>query len=133
MKKQPKALFVGRFQPCSIAHQWLFETKLNKGIPILIAIRDVETDEKNPLTAEQVKMLWEKVYKEQDVTVIVIPDIESVNWGRTVGYETNMHTPPENIYNISATQIRNFIKEGSDEWKSMVNEKIHSDIAELLK
>jgi len=125
--KKPNALFIGRFQPCSLAHQWLFEQKLNKGIPVLIAIRD------NPLSAEQVKFLWEKIYEGQNVAVIIIPDIESVNWGRTVGYETNMYTPPETIANISATQIRNFIKSGSDEWKSMVNEKIHSDIAELLK
>ena len=133
MKKKAKGLFIGRFQPCSTAHMWLFEQKLNKGIPILIAIRDMEPDEKNPLSAQQVKMLWEKVYEGQDVTVIIIPDIESVNWGRLVGYETNMHTPPADIANISATQIRNFIKSGSDEWKKMVNEKIHEDIKELLK
>ena len=131
-KSKPAALFCGRFQPCSVAHQWLFEQKLNKGIPILIAIRDMEPDEKNPLLAEQVKMLWEKVYEGQDVSVIIIPDIESINWGRTVGYETNMHVPPADICNISATQIRNFIKSGSDEWKTMVNEKIHEDILNLL-
>jgi len=126
------ALFIGRFQPPHISHQWLFEQKLNKGIPILIAIRDIEPDEKNPLDPKQVKELWEKIYEGQDVEVIIIPDIESVNYGRGVGYEVNEHVPPTDVCNVSATQIRNFIKSGSDEWKTMVNEKIHEDIVKLL-
>ena len=40
------------------------------------------------------------------VTVIVIPDIESINYGRTVGYEVIEHEPPKNIYDISASKIR---------------------------
>lgn len=132
-KKSPAGLFIGRFQPTHLGHQWLFEQKLKEGIPILIAIRDIEPDEKNPLSAHQVKALWEKIYAGQDVEVIIIPDIESVNWGRGVGYKTLEHVPPTDICNISATQIRNFIKSGSDEWKAMVNEKIHEDIKELLK
>ena len=130
--KQPAALFVGRFQPPHLGHSWLFEQKLNEGIPVLIAIRDMEPDAKNPLTAQQVKILWEKVYEGKDVEVIIIPDIESVNWGRGVGYKTLEHIPPADIANISATQIRNEIREGNDEWKNMVDEKIHEDVKKLL-
>jgi nicotinamide mononucleotide adenylyltransferase len=129
---KPAALFIGRFQPPHLGHSWLFEQKLNTGVPILIAIRDIEPDEKNPLYAKEVQVLWKKIYKDQDVEVIIIPDIESVNWGRGVGYQTLEHVPPADICNISATQIRNFIKSGSDEWKTMVNEKIHEDIVNLL-
>lgn len=127
-----RAMFIGRFQPPHQGHMWLFEQKLKEGTPILIAIRDIEPDAKNPLYAEQVKLLWEKIYVDNDVEVIIIPDIESVNWGRGVGYQTLEHVPPTDICNISATQIRNFIKEGSDEWKIMVDEKIHEDIISLL-
>lgn len=127
-----KALFIGRFQPPHLGHSWLFEQKLKEGIPVLIAIRDIAPDEKNPLDPKQVKLLWEKIYEGQDVEVIIIPDIESVNWGRGVGYQTLEHVPPADICNVSATQIRNFIKSGSDEWKTMVNEKIHEDIITLL-
>lgn len=133
MKKEAAALFIGRFQPPHKGHQWLFEQKLNTGKPILIAIRDIEPDEKNPLDPQQVKGLWEKVYEgNENVSVMIIPDIESVNWGRGVGYSPIEHVPPGDICNISATQIRNHIKSGSEEWKTMVNENIHEDIVKLL-
>ena len=35
-----------------------------------------------------------------------IPPIESVNYGRDVGYDVIEHKPPENIKKISATNIR---------------------------
>src|ERR1035437_10397297 len=95
--KVPAALFVGRFQPPHLGHSWLFEQKLNKGIPILIAIRDIEPDNKNPLYAKEVQKLWKKIYKNQNVEVIIITDIESVNYGRGVGYEINEHVPPVDI------------------------------------
>ena len=131
--KTPKALFIGRFQPPHVGHMWLFNQKLDQGTPILIAIRDIEPDEKNPLYASEVKQLWEKVYEGKDVEVIVIPDIESVNWGRGVGYQTIEHIPPADIANISATQIRKEIREGNDSWKNMVDSKIHEDVISLLK
>lgn len=120
-----RALFIGRFQPPHLAHEWLVRNKLDKGIPCLIAIRDVEPDEKNPLSAKVVAELWKKAFEGEDVKVIIIPDIESINWGRGVGYETNEFEPPPNIYNISATQIRKEINEGIDDWKEKVNPKIH--------
>lgn len=129
---KPAALFIGRFQPPHKGHMWLFEQKLNEGVPVVIAIRDTAPDDKNPLYAKEVQRLWRKIYKDQNVEVIIIPDIESVNWGRGVGYQTNEHVPPADIYNVSATQIRNSILSGSDDWKMMVDEKIHRDIEELL-
>jgi hypothetical protein len=44
----------------------------------------------------------------QDGKVIttIIPDIESINYGRGVGYEVIEHFPPEDIKEISATKIR---------------------------
>jgi hypothetical protein len=44
----------------------------------------------------------------QDGRVIttIIPDIESINYGRGVGYEVIEHIPPKEIEEISATKIR---------------------------
>ena len=41
------------------------------------------------------------------VKTIIIPPIESVNYGRTVGYDIIEHIPPQDIKEISATKIRN--------------------------
>ena len=37
---------------------------------------------------------------------MVIPDIESINYGRGVGYDVIEHVPPTDIKEISATKIR---------------------------
>ena len=45
--------------------------------------------------------------KAGDIKVIKIPPIESVNYGRDVGYDLNELIPPDDIKEISATRIRN--------------------------
>jgi hypothetical protein len=100
-------------------------------------IRDVPTDEKNPFTPDEVKFLWEKVYSEEIknglVKVIIIPDIASVNYGRSVGYKVVEIEVDSSISNISATEIRSKIRTNDDSWKEFVDESIHDDLEKLLK
>jgi hypothetical protein len=72
--------------------------------------------------------------KGDDVKVIIIPDIESVNYGRGVGYEINEYEPTNNsgVMFISASKIRDSIKNGDFSWKKMVDESLHSDIENYL-
>ena len=42
--------------------------------------------------------------------IIIIPDIESINIGRGVGYDVIEHIPPQDIHDISATKIRKQMK-----------------------
>jgi cytidyltransferase-like protein len=128
------AIFIGRYQPYHFGHIKLIEQKLNEGVPALIMVRDIEPDDKNPFTTEETVSMIKKYHqsKNQDVEVIIIPDIESVNYGRGVGYEINEFLPPDNIGFISATKIRDSIKSGSDEWKNMVDESIQEDIINYL-
>ena len=128
------AIFVGRYQPYHSGHIELIQQKLNEGIPALIMVRDIEPDEKNPFTTQQTVDMIEKyhVSKGDDVKVMIIPDIESVNFGRGVGYEINEFTPPDNIGFISATKIRDSIKNGDDSWRSMVDESIQEDVVKNL-
>jgi hypothetical protein len=44
------------------------------------------------------------------VIVTIIPDIESINYGRGVGYDIIEHIPPAEIGEISATSIREQMK-----------------------
>jgi nicotinic acid mononucleotide adenylyltransferase len=126
-------LFIGRYQSPHKGHQTIFNTYLDKGLPILIAIRDTPIDEKNPLSAFEVKSLWEKVYENNDlVKVIVIPDIASVNYGRGVGYDVNEIKVDTSIANISATQIRDDIRSNNNSWKEFVDEKIWGDLENLF-
>ena len=109
-----RALFIGRWQPLHPGHQWLFNQKLEQGIPILIAVRDTPVNDSNPFATEDVIANLEKEYSEEVesgmVKVISIPDIESVNYGRGVGYEINEFIPPTDIGKISATKIREKLK-----------------------
>jgi len=101
------SMFVGRWQPFHDGHKWLINQKLKQGKNVLICVRDMETDENNPWNANQVQQGIEYVYRNYDnVKVMIIPDIESINYGRDVGYEIIEHLPPDDIREISATKIR---------------------------
>ena len=126
-------LFIGRYQCPHKGHQAIFNTFLEKGEPICIAIRDVAPDEKNPFTAKEVLHIFDKLYgKNKLVKIIIIPDIASVNYGRGVGYDVNEIKVSKEVANISATDIRNQISEGKEEWKQLVDEKIHSTLTRML-
>ena len=106
------SLFIGRYQPFHNGHKWLIQQRLNRGKKVCIAIMDIHELEpdKNPYTAEEVKKYIDKELQELIIkgviTTIIIPPIESVNYGRTVGYDIIEHIPPNKIKQISATKIR---------------------------
>ena len=108
MKKY--ALYIGRWQTWHAGHEWLINQQLNKGKNVWVAIRDVEVDENNPKTAQQVLMDLSKekffIENSDKIMISIIPDIESVNYGRGVGYEVINHPPPADIEMISGTKIR---------------------------
>lgn len=109
-KEGQHAMFIGRWQPLHKGHQEMFQQAMNEGKNILICIRDIQPDEKNPYSAEEVKVNilnhYSKEVNEGKVNVMVIPDICSVEFGRGVGYDIIEHLPPLDIANISATKIR---------------------------
>lgn len=105
------AMFVGRWQPLHLGHQELFKRAMDEGKNVLICIRDIQPDDKNPFTAEQVRENISNFYSEEErVKVMVIPDICSIEFGRGVGYDIIEHIPPQEIHDISATKIREQMK-----------------------
>lgn len=104
------ALYVGRWQNWHKGHEWLINQQLNQGKNVWVAIRDVEVDENNPKTAHQVmvELMNEPFFKNNwdKVLISIIPDIESINYGRGVGYDVIYHEPPQDVAVISGTAIR---------------------------
>jgi cytidyltransferase-like protein len=111
--KQYSAFF-GRWQPFHSGHRWLIDQRLKEGKNVWIGIRDVTPDDKNPWTADEVliNLLNElgDLIDEDRILISIIPDIESFNYGRGVGYDIIEHVPPQDIYDISATKIREQLK-----------------------
>ena len=110
------SFFAGRWQPLHKGHLWLINERLKEGYNVWLGIRDVKPDEKNPWTAVQIlEMVKEgelkELIEEGKVLPTIIPDIESINYGRGVGYDIIEHTPPQEIGEISATSIRNQMKQ----------------------
>ena len=88
----------------------MFQQVLDNGDNVLIMIRDIEPNEKNPFTAEQVKENIIKHYYQEifddRIRVAIVPNIVSINFGRGVGYDIVEFVPPSEIADISATKIR---------------------------
>jgi len=114
------AMFIGRWQPWHDGHRWLVDQALNEGKKVLLCIRDIEPDEKNPWTAHEVMMNLTNelinLIQEGKIKIITIPDIESVNIGRGIGYDVIEHVPPQEIHDISATAIREQMKKERKLW-----------------
>jgi phosphopantetheine adenylyltransferase len=109
MKKY--ALYIGRWQNWHKGHEWLINQQLEKGKNVWVAIRDVAQDENNPKSAQQIlsELSQEPFFSQNTDKILlsIIPDIESVNYGRGVGYEVVYHEPPTEVAAISGTKIRN--------------------------
>jgi len=109
------AMFIGRWQPWHDGHRWLIDQALNEGKHVLLCIRDVPVSDNNPWTAQEILLnLVEELkdlIEEKRVMLGIIPDIESINIGRGVGYDVIEHVPPQEIHDISATKIREQMKD----------------------
>ena len=123
--KMKYAMFIGRFQIFNAGHRWLIEQKLKMNTPVLLCIRNVEPDINNPFSASEVfhmlNDIFQKEIANEMLKVIIIPDIESVNYGRDVGYNVVEHSPPDSIKIISATEIRNKLNNNDDSWKDYLD------------
>ena len=109
------SMFIGRWQPWHEGHLWLINQRLKEGKYVWVAIRDVKKTDNQPWSSFEVLQNLQKELKplieDGKVMVSIIPDIESVNYGRGVGYDIIEHEPPKDIREISATNIRKQLRE----------------------
>jgi adenylylsulfate kinase len=114
-----RAIFVGRFCPFHKGHLAIMQKKIDEGKPLLIFVRDTHYDSYPAILRK--RMIENCMHKlKVDAKVIIIDDIESINYGRGVGYEVNEIKVDESIQNISATEIRKRIDLNDNSWKEMM-------------
>lgn len=107
--KRPTALFIGRYQPFHDGHKTLILEGLRRVGQVCIAVRDTGgTDQKNPLEFEEVRVRIEHALRsyEGQFTVIQVPNITNVFYGRDVGYAVERIELDSATESISATNLR---------------------------
>ena len=101
---------LGRYQPWHAGHRALFDRAIAKTGQVCIMIRDCQGwNDTNPFDFEQVKAFIQRdldpVYQGQ-YTVVLVPNIVNVTYGRDVGYKIEQETFDDATHSISATKIR---------------------------
>lgn len=109
---KPTAMMLGRWQPWHQGHQMLFEKTLEKTGQVIIMVRDTPRDDSNPFDFETVKKRIEQALTnyQDKFDIIKVPNITNICYGRGVGYKIEEIVLPEQIQKISATKIREEIK-----------------------
>lgn len=125
-REEKACLFIGRWNGIfHNGHDYIIQKKLDEGKNITMAVRDVAPDESNPWTASEVKEMLEYRFKDEPrVKIIIIPDLESVEYGRGVGYGVNEIKVDKQIAGISGTKCREMIANNDDSWKNFVPKEI---------
>lgn len=107
--KKKTAIYIGRFQPIHDGHFQIIKKAIKKNGQIAILIMDsYNINKKNPFKFNEVKRKINKKlenYKNK-YTIIKIPVVSEVIYGRKVGYKINKYNIGKKLENISATKIR---------------------------
>ena len=108
--KLKTALIIGRWQPWHEGHRELFKAALGKSERVAIGVRTTDNiDSKNPFSFDEVKQFIHDDLKNEfdgKYSVIKLPNITNVIYGRDVGYKVEKISFDESIENISATKKR---------------------------
>ena len=112
--KKPTAQMLGRWQPFHDGHFALFEKIVKKTGQVCIQIRDDQGVDDNPFDFETVKRnIEEKLsakYKNR-FKIILVPNITNISYGRGVGYKIEEINLSDHIQKISATKIRQELRD----------------------
>jgi hypothetical protein len=113
--KKPTGLFVGRYQPFHDGHKALIVEGIKRVGQVCIAVRDTQgVDDKNPYAFEYVRSRIEHGLREFEgrFTVIPLPNITDIFYGRDVGYRMERIELDDAIEQVSATDLRKRIGAG---------------------
>jgi hypothetical protein len=107
--KKPTALVVGRYQPFHDGHRALILEAIRRVGQVCIAVRDTQgTDRDNPYSFEYVRARIEHRLRafEGKFSVVQVPNITNVFYGRDVGYKIERIDLDEVLQDISGTKER---------------------------
>ena len=116
--KKPTVLLLGRWQPWHEGHLALFERALSKTGQVVIQVRDVKDasggkgQEDNPFSFEEIaeditnKLSLSGYRINEEFIIQFVPNITNITYGRGVGYKIEQETFDSEIESISATKIR---------------------------
>jgi nicotinic acid mononucleotide adenylyltransferase len=108
---KPTVMMLGRWQPWHDGHQTLFKKAVEITGQVCIMLRHID-DPDNPFDINQrsamISMALAKdgYYSGQHYTIMAVPNIVNISYGRGVGYTFTEHDLGDDIHNISATKIR---------------------------
>ena len=111
--KAPTTQMLGRFQPWHPGHQALFDRALAKHGQVFMMVRDMPKDDKNPFPAyEVIENLQQSLCNfAGKVKIEIVPNLLHITYGRDVGYKIEQEVFDDAIHDISATKIREQMRE----------------------
>lgn len=124
--KKPTVQMLGRWQPWHQGHQELFKRCVEKTGQVMIQVRDVQGtsggngQEDNPFNWETVcKNIEEGLSKDGfkkgvEYEIMLVPNIVNISYGRGVGYVFEEEVFEDSITNISATKIREKLRQDGE-------------------
>ncbi|MFL2690485.1 MAG: cytidyltransferase [Gammaproteobacteria bacterium] len=120
--KKPTVQMLGRWQPWHQGHQELFKRCIAKTGQVIIQVRDVEGasggtgQNDNPFSWKEVCKNIEDSLKNDnyergiDYEIMLVPNITNITYGRNVGYVFEEESFDDEISSISATKIRDDLR-----------------------
>ena len=124
--KKPTVQMLGRWQPWHQGHQELFKRCVAKTGQVVIQVRDVQgssggiSQEDNPFDWETVcesieeGLSMDGFKKGVDYEIMLVPNIVNISYGRGVGYVFEEEVFEDSITNISATKIREKLRQDGE-------------------
>ena len=124
--KKPTVQMLGRWQPWHQGHQELFKRCVAKTGQVIIQVRDVQgssggsNQEDNPFDWETVcknieeGLSMDGFKKGVDYEIMLVPNIVNISYGRGVGYVFEEEVFEDSITNISATKIREKLRQDGE-------------------
>ena len=121
--KKPTVQMLGRWQPWHDGHQALFKRCVLKTGQVIIQVRDVEGasggigQDDNPFNWDEVCENIESGLSKDgflrgvDYEIMLVPNITNISYGRGVGYAFEEEIFDEATHSISATKIRENLRE----------------------